>query len=95
MVSDGGGESAIKNHRHRLSHHLYETYATVVTSTFRYQGYCLSVCLLREYLFPECHIYQLHHHLQLSIIPHLPPILSPFLGPSLHPLWIQHISLFL
>ena len=35
MVGDGGGEAEIENHRHRLPHHLHETYSTVVTSPFQ------------------------------------------------------------
>ena len=34
VVSDGGGEAAIDNHRHRLPNHLHKAYSTVVPYPF-------------------------------------------------------------
>ena len=63
VLGDGGGEAAIRNHRHRLPHHLHEAYAAVLTSPFMYQDHRLPVRLLQEFSFPECRLDQLHHHL--------------------------------
>ena len=79
VVGDGGSEAAIENHHHRLSHHLHEAYAAIVTSPFWYQDHPLPGRLLRELSFPECRLYQLHHHLPF----HLPSPLLPSLYPGL------------
>ena len=36
VLGNGGSETAIGYHRHRLPHHLHETYATVVSPPFHY-----------------------------------------------------------
>ena len=92
MVGDGGGEAMIENNRHRLPHHLHETYAAVVTSPVQDQDHHMLTHLLHGFSFPELRLDQLHHHLPFILITPLLPVLSPVLGSSSPPSWIRHNS---
>ena len=85
VVGDGGGEAAIKNHRHRLPHHLHKAYAALVTSPFQDHDPCLPGRLLREFSSPEFYMYQLHQHLPFCLNPTLLPFLYIVLGSYLPP----------